>query len=101
MGPTRHDNLTTLDSQRLKALYHTQLYQARLARAFNKKVKHKSVKTEDWVLKHAKLNIADPRGKLIPNWEGPYLVKAVKLMDSKGNEFSEPTNVNRLKKYYV
>ena len=40
----RHNSLTTLDSHRLKALYHTQLYQARLARAFNKKVKHKSVK---------------------------------------------------------
>ena len=103
----RHDKLTTLDSQRLKALYHMQLYQARLARAFNKKVKHKSVKTGDWVLKQAKLNIADPRGKFRPNWEGPYLVKtvlsrgAVKLMDFEGNEFSEPTKIYRLKKYYV
>ena len=43
----RHDNITTLDSQRIKALYHTQLYQARLVRAFNKKVKHKSVKARD------------------------------------------------------
>ena len=78
-----------------------------MARAFNKKVRHKSVKTGDWVLKQAKLNVADPRGKFRPNWEGPYLVKtvlprgAVKLMDSEGNEFSKPTNVDRLKKYYV
>ena len=78
-----------------------------MARAFNKKVRHKSVKTGDWVLKQAKLNVTDPRGKFRPNWEGPYLVKtvlsrgAVKLMDSEGNEFFEPTNVDRLKKYYV
>ena len=43
----RHDSLTTLDSQRLKALYDTQLYQARLARAFNIRVKDKSVKAGD------------------------------------------------------
>ena len=78
-----------------------------MATAFNKKVKHKSVKTGDWVLKQAKLNVADPRGKFRLNWEGPYLVRAVlsrgavKLMDSKGNELSEPTNIDRLKKYYV
>ena len=46
-----HDSLTILDNQRLKALYHTHLYQAELARAFNKKVKHKSVKVGDWMLK--------------------------------------------------
>ena len=50
----RHNSLTTLDSHRLKALYHTQLYQARLGRAFNKKVNHKSMKVGDWVLKQAK-----------------------------------------------
>ena len=59
------------------------------------------------MLKQAKQNISDPREKFRPNWVGPYLVKialtrgAVKLMDSEGNEFSEPTNMDRLKKYYV
>ena len=59
------------------------------------------------MLKQAKQNVSDPRGKFKPNWKGPYLVKivlskgAVKLMDSKGNEFSEPTNMDRLNKYYV
>ena len=78
-----------------------------MARAFNKKVKHKTVKAGDWVLKHAKQNVSNPKGKFRPNWEGPYLVKtvlsrgAIKLMDSEGNEFSEPTDVDRLKKYYV
>ena len=59
------------------------------------------------VLKQAKMNISDPREKFRPNWKGPYLIKiilskgAIKLMDYEGNEFSEPTNVDQLKKYYV
>ena len=78
-----------------------------MARSFNKKVKHKSVKAGYYLLKQAKHNVLDPRGKFRPNWKGPYLVKTVlsrgvvKLMDSKGNEFSEPTNIDSLKKYYV
>ena len=96
-----------MDSQRLKALYHTQLYQARLARAFNKRVKHKNIKAGDWVLKQARQNVSDPRGKFRPNWEGPYLVKtilsrgAIKLMEFEENEFSKLTNMDCLKKYYV
>ena len=78
-----------------------------MARAFNKRVKHKSVKVGDCMLKQARQNVSDPRGKFRPNWEGPYLVKiilsrgAIKLMDSEGNEFSEFTNSDSLKKYYI
>ena len=70
-------------------------------------MKHKSIKARDWVLNQAKLSVSDLRGKFKPNWEGPYLVKtvlsrgAIKLMDFEGNEFSEPINIDRLKKYYV
>ena len=49
----------------------------------------------------------DPRGKFRPNWEGPYLVKivlpkrAARISDLEGNEFIEPVNLDRLKKYYL
>ena len=49
----------------------------------------------------------DPRGKFRPNWEGPYLVKtvlskgAVRISDLERNEFIEPVNLDRLKKYYL
>ena len=49
----------------------------------------------------------DPRGKFRLNWEGPYLVKAVfpkraaKISDLEGNEFTEPVNLDRLKKHYL
>ena len=59
------------------------------------------------MLKNARQNVLDPRGKFKPNWDGLYLVKtilsrgAVKLMDSEKNKFSKPTNIDRLKKYYA
>ena len=103
----RYEQLALLDEKRLKALYHLQLYQKRVERAFNKRVRPKTFQKGDLVLKQCKQVIPDPRGKFRPNWEGPYLVKqvygkgAVKLTDMDGNEFSEPINIDRLKKYYV
>ncbi|XP_074291760.1 uncharacterized protein LOC141618554 [Silene latifolia] len=103
----RYDSLVLLDERRLNALYQVQLYQKRIERAFNKKVKPRKIKEGDLVLKsiHALLPV-DPRCKFKPNWAGPYLVKinliggAVRLTDLDGNDFSNPTNLDQLKKYY-
>ncbi|XP_074292654.1 uncharacterized protein LOC141619541 [Silene latifolia] len=84
-----------------------QLYQKRIERAFNKKGKPRKIKEGDLVLKSVRaLLLVDPRGKFKPNWTGPYLVKriltggAVQLTDLDGNDFSNPTNLDQLKKYY-
>ena len=51
--------------------------------------------------------IRDPRGKFRPNWSGPYFIReltpegAAWLMDLYENQFSESTNVDQLKMYYV
>ena len=51
--------------------------------------------------------IRGPRGKFRPNWSRPYFIReltlegAAWLMDLDGNRFSEPTNVDQLKRYYV
>jgi len=48
-----------------------------------------------------------PRAKFRLNWLGLYITKTimtsavVKLMDMDGEEYTQYTNVNRLKKYYV
>ena len=82
------------------------MYQRRIARAFNKRVRLHDIKVGVLVLRQAKQNLPDPRGKFRPNWEGPYFIKtvlskgAVKLIDIDGNEFSKWVNVDRLKKYY-
>ena len=77
-----------------------------MARHFNKKVKQRSIQERDLVLKALRKNVLDPRGKFRPNWAGPYIVKtilsggAVKLTDMDGNEFSNTTNLDQLKKYF-
>ena len=103
----RYDHLVSLDEKRMSALFHTQIYQRRIARAFNKKVKPEKIKAGDMVLKQSKAIVFDPRDKFRPNWEGPYLVRTVlpkraaKISDLEGNEFIEPVNLDRLKKYYL
>ncbi|KAL7196321.1 hypothetical protein ACSBR1_036346 [Camellia fascicularis] len=50
--------------------------------------------------------IFDNGGKFRPNWTGPYIIKsiwsggAVVLMDLNGLEFSQPIDMDKLKKYY-
>ena len=62
---------------------------------------------DDSVLRVIRGLIRDPRGKFRPNWSGPYFIReltpegAAWLMDLDGNRFSEPTNVDQLKRYYV
>ena len=91
----------------MDALFHTQIYQKRIARAFNKKVKPGKIKAGDMVLKQSRAIVFDLRGRFRPNWEGPYLVKmilpkgAAKISNLEGNEFTEPINLNCLNKYYM
>ena len=40
----RYDHLVSLDEKRMDALFHTQIYQKRIARAFNKKIKPGKIK---------------------------------------------------------
>ena len=88
-------------------MYHSQLYQKKIARSYNKKIKPKKIKEGDFVLKLTRPIMIDPRGKFKPNWEGPYLVKklfskgATILSDLEGNEFREPINLDKLKKYFM
>ena len=104
---SRLAQLTLLDEKRSKAMYYMQLYQKRIARVYNKKIKSGKIKEGDLVLKHTKPLLTDPRGKFKPNWERPYLVKkifsksAAILSDLKGIEFKNPINLDKLKKYFL
>ena len=88
-------------------MYYSQLYQKRIARAYNKKIKPGKIKEDDLVLKLTKLIIIDPRGKFKLNWEGPYLMKklfskgATILSNLEENEFREPINLDKLKNYFL
>ena len=103
----RYDHFVSLDEKRMYTLFHTQIYQRMIARAFNKKIKPRKIKAGDMILKQSKVIVFDPRDKFRLNWEGPYLVRtilpkgATKISDLEGNEFKEPVNLDRLKKYYL
>ena len=96
-----------LDEKRVKEMYHSQLYQKRIARAYNRKIKPEKIKEGDLVLKLTRPIMTDPRGKFKPNWEGSYLAKklfskgAAILLDLEGNEFKESINLDKLKKYFL
>ena len=102
----RYEELILLDERRLAALHHVQVYQKRMSRYFNTKVKPRNIKEGDLVLKALRKNVMDPRGKFRPNWSAPYIKKtilsgeATKHTDMDGKEFSNITNMDQLKKFY-
>ena len=101
------DQLSLLDERRLRAADHVQAYQRKMARAFKKRVKPRPLQGGNLVLRILRGLAGDPRGKFRPTWSGPYIIReltsegAAWLTDLDGNKFSEPTNVDQLKKYYV
>ena len=85
---------------------HVQAYQRKMTRAFRKKVKPRKFQKCDVVLKVLRGLINDPKGKFRPRWSGPYVIRdltregATWLTDLDINQFSEPVNVDQLKKFY-
>ncbi|MCR2847796.1 reverse transcriptase-like protein [Weizmannia coagulans] len=104
---SRYDQLTLLDERRLRAADHVQAYQRRMARAFHKRVRPRSLQKGDLVLRVLRGLITDPRGKFRPNWSGPYIIReltpegAAWLTDLDGQCFSDPVNIDQLKKFYA
>ncbi|RDX74646.1 Pol polyprotein, partial [Mucuna pruriens] len=73
---------------------------------FDKKVRPRSFKEGDLVLRKILHNAKDSRRKWTPNYEGPYVVKcafsrgALIIVDPKGHELIHPVNVNMVKLFY-
>ena len=72
---TQLEKLNLIEEKRLEAIFHGQLYQQRLKRAFDKKIRPREFHTGDLVLRKILPIHSDPRGKWTPNYEGPYIVK--------------------------
>ena len=103
----RFDQLNLIDEKRMTSLCHGQLYQKRLKRAFDKKVRVREFREGDLVLKKILPIHKDSRGKWTPNYEGPYVVKkafsggALILTTMDDEELSHPVNSDAVKKYYA
>ena len=104
---SRYDQLSLLDERRLRAVDHIQVYQRKMTHAFKKRVKPRKFQKGDLVLKVLRGLINDPRGKFRPSWSGSYVIRdltregASWLTDLDGNQFTEPVNVDQLKKFYA
>ena len=102
---SRYDQLSLLDERRLKATDHVQAYQRKMTRTFRKRVKPGKFQKGDLVLKVLRGLINNPRGKFRPSWSGPYVIRdltqegAAWLINLDGNQFTEPVNVDQLKKF--
>ena len=104
---SRFDQLSLLDERKLRVADHIQAYQRKMVRALKKRVKPRPLQQGDLVLRVLRGLVTDPRGNFRPNWSGPYIIRELTpegvawLMDLDGNQFSEPTNVDQLKKFYI
>ena len=98
--------LELLDKKRLKAPEHTQVYQNRLSKFYQKKVIERKFKIGDMIVKWKMIKPGGPASKFQPNWEGPFVVKeaylgnAYKLVNADREELGHPWNGLYLKRFY-
>ena len=103
----RFKQLNLIDERRLTAICHHQLYQSRITKAYNKKVKPRVFKEGDLVLKKISLASGEDQSKQAPNYKGPYVVKkafsreTLILTNMDGKDLPGPVNSDIVKKYYA
>jgi ribonuclease HI len=102
----RYEQLNMINEKRLVAICHHQLYQNRIARAYDRKVRPREFKKGDLVLRKILLLPSENHSKWAPNYKGPYIVKkafsggALILTGMDGEDLSRPVNSDSVKKYY-
>ena len=96
-----------MDERRLRAIDHVQAYQRKMTRVFKKRVKPKKFKKGDLVLKVLRGLIGNCSDKFRPTCSGSYVIRdltqegATWLTNLDKNQFTEPVNVDQLKKFYA
>ncbi|XP_070039451.1 uncharacterized protein [Nicotiana tomentosiformis] len=104
---TRLEQLTMIDEKRMAAVCHGQLYQQRMARAYNKKVRPRNFEVGQLVLRRILLHLEEAKGKFAPNWKGPYILRkllpkgALYLGDIEGNDPEIAVNADVVKRKQV
>nr|XP_034889983.1 uncharacterized protein LOC118030069 [Populus alba] len=102
----RYKQLNMISERRLAAICHHQLYQRRMAKAYDRKVQPRELKKGDLVLRKVLSLPGEDRSKWTPNYEGPYVVKkafsggALILTRMDGEDVVRPVNSDSIKKYY-
>jgi hypothetical protein len=103
----RYEQLNMISEKRLAVICHHQLYQRRMAKAYDRKVRPREFKEGDLVLRKILPLQSEDQSKWAPNYEGLYVVKkafsrgALLLTRMDGDDLSRPVNSDSVKKYYV
>ncbi|XP_015170394.1 uncharacterized protein [Solanum tuberosum] len=104
---SRHEQLMLIDEKRMDVVCHGQLYQNRMTKSFNKKVKPRQFTSGQLELKKIFPHQRKAKEKFAPNWRGPYMVHrvlsggAVILAEMDGRVSTKPINSDAIKKYYI
>nr|XP_018677532.1 PREDICTED: uncharacterized protein LOC103974988 [Musa acuminata subsp. malaccensis] len=107
-GEGLRSNLDLLEERRASAHQKALSYKRAVARVYNRRVRPRSIKIEDLVLR--KIEVSHPtqvRGKLAPKWEGPYRVIGVsrpgtfRLATMDGDPVPRTWNIQNLRKYFI
>ncbi|XP_070025672.1 uncharacterized protein [Nicotiana sylvestris] len=101
---TRLEQLTLIDEKWMSAVCHRQLYQQRMVRTSNKKVRPRNFEVGQLVLRHIFPHHKEAKGKFAPNWKGPYIIRkllpkgALYLGDIEGNDPETTVNADAVKR---
>ena len=104
---TRLEHLSLIDEKRLTSVCHGQLYQKRMAWAYNKKVRPRHFEEGQLVLRRILPHRAETKEKFSPNWTGPFVVKrvlpngALYLADIKGKVTETVVIADVVKRYHI
>ncbi|KAM1760642.1 hypothetical protein ACFX12_003495 [Malus domestica] len=100
-------NLDLVEEHRNQAHLRNVAYKQHISNYYDSRVKPRSLKVGDWVLKKRLLCDRVPsEGTLSPNWDGPFEVVGIsrpgsyKLRSSDGKTIGHPWNADHLKYYY-
>ncbi|XP_070008689.1 uncharacterized protein [Nicotiana sylvestris] len=104
---SRYEQLALIDRKIMNAVCHGQIYHNKMSKAFNKKVKPRQFTQRQLVLKKIFPHQDEAKGKLSPNWQGPYMVHrvltggALILAEMDGEVWPKPIHSDAVKRYYV
>ncbi|KAK4349173.1 hypothetical protein RND71_031928 [Anisodus tanguticus] len=102
--------LAEVEIPSLRIIQEAQLSEAkwnRMAKAFNRKVKPRTFKPGQLVLKRIFPHQNEAKGKFAPNWQGPYMVHrvltggALILAEMDGEVWPKAINADAVKRYYI
>ena len=103
----RLEQLALIEEKRLTSICFGQLYQQRMARAYNKKVRPRNFEVGQLVVKRVLPHQDEAKGKFSPNCQGPYIIKqvlskgALQLADMEGKTIDRIVNADSIKRYYI